>query len=144
MTKVPVSMTLFEYRGKRYPRHSGGDDYVRLQTDGPPSHEIFPDAIEFNDDPSDPWVKLPRSAISGRYAQEVTATWHGVPVTIDERVRHGLSRGMVTIRYEGVEPATARAAGLTGNQNDGWSALVSPDEVERVHVETTRLPPVRE
>ena len=89
-------------------------------------------------------MKLPRSAISGRYAQEVTATWHGVPVTIDERVRRGLSRGMVTIRYEGVDPATALAAGLTGNQNDGWSALVSPDEVERVHVETTRLPPVRE
>ena len=92
MTNVPVSETLFEYRGKRYARHSGGDDYVRLQTDGPPSHEKFPDAIEFNDDPHDPWVKLPRSAISARYAQEVTATWHGVPVVIDGRVRRGLSQ----------------------------------------------------
>lgn len=74
---------------------------------------------------------------------KVTATWHGVPVIIDERVRRGLSRGMVTIRYDGVEPATAIAAGLTGNQNDGWSALVSPDEVDKVHVKTTRLPLVR-
>ncbi|MBQ9915599.1 MAG: hypothetical protein IJO71_00155 [Microbacterium sp.] len=63
---------------------------------------------------------------------------------IDDRVRRGSRRGMVMIRYDGVEPATALAAGLRGNQNAGWSALVSPDEVERVHVETTRLPPVRE
>lgn len=144
MTKVPITETLLEYRGERYPLHSGGDGYVRLRTDGSPSHEKFPDAIEFNDDPHDPWVRLPRSAVSARYAQKVTATWHGVPVIIGERVRRGLSRGMVAIRYAGVEPATAIAAGLRGNQNDGWSALVSPDEVERVHVETTRFPLVRE
>ncbi|MFF8186646.1 hypothetical protein ACF044_05240 [Microbacterium sp. NPDC016588] len=63
---------------------------------------------------------------------------------IDDRVRRGHSPGMVTIRHDGVEPATAIAAGLRGNQNDGWSALVSPDEVERVHAEMTRLPLVRE
>lgn len=144
MTEVPVSMTLFEDRGERYPFHSGGDSYVRLQTDGPPSHEDFPDAMEFDDDPSGPWVKLPRSALSARYAQKVTATWRGVPVIIGERVRRGLSRGMVMIRYDGGEPATAIAAGLRGNQDDGWSALVSPDEVENVRVETTRPPRARE
>ncbi|SIS00275.1 hypothetical protein SAMN05880568_2318 [Microbacterium sp. RURRCA19A] len=48
------------------------------------------------------------------------------------------------IRYDDDEPATALAAGLRGNQNDGWSALVSPDEVENVRVETTQLPLVRE
>ncbi|WP_230006696.1 hypothetical protein [Microbacterium sp. Bi128] len=51
---------------------------------------------------------------------------------------------MVTIRYGGVDLATALAAGLSGNQNDGWSALVSLGEVENVRVETTRLPLVRE
>lgn len=56
------------------------------------------------------------------------------------RMRRGLSRGMVMIRYDGIEPSTAIAAGPTDNQNGGWSALVSPDEVERVQVETTRLP----
>ncbi|KZE39625.1 hypothetical protein [Microbacterium sp. T32] len=144
MTNVPVSQTLLEYRGERYPLHSGGDGYVRLQTDGAPSHQNFPDAIEFNDDPHDPWVKLPRTALSARYAQKVTARWHGVPVIVGERVRRGLSRGMVMIRHEGVEPATAIAAGLRGNRNDGWSALVSPYELERVRVKTTRLPLVRE
>ncbi|WP_139327418.1 hypothetical protein [Microbacterium sp. RURRCA19A] len=63
---------------------------------------------------------------------------------IDDRVGRGPRRGMVMIRYDDDEPATALAAGLRGNQNDGWSALVSPDEVENVRVETTQLPLVRE
>lgn len=63
---------------------------------------------------------------------------------IGDRVKRGLRRGMVTIRYGGVDLATALAAGLSGNQNDGWSALVSLGEVENVRVETTRLPLVRE
>ncbi|MDI9891383.1 hypothetical protein QM517_09470 [Rhodococcus sp. IEGM 1404] len=47
-------------------------------------------------------------------------------------MRRGLSRGMVMIRYDGIEPSTA-IAGPRDDQNGGWSALVSPDEVERVH-----------
>lgn len=72
MLTIPVSETQFEYRGQRYSRHSGGDDYVRLQTNGSPSREDFPDALEINQEPLDPWVKLPRHVISGRFSQEVT------------------------------------------------------------------------
>ena len=137
---LPVSEALFEYRGKRYSWHSGGDDYLRLQTDRIPTAEEFPDATEINADPHDPWVKLPRRAVTARFSQEVTGTWHGVPVSVSQRVRAGLQRGMVTVRYAGREPDAAESAGMSGNQYDGWSALVSPDEIEDVHVETTRLP----
>jgi hypothetical protein len=139
---IPVSETQFEYRGKRYSRHSGGDDYVRLVTNDAPTREAFPDAIEINDDPQDPWVKLPRRVISARYAQEVTGTWHGVPVTVGERIRTGLRRGMVRVWYAGTTPDEALAAGLDGNQNDGWSALTQPSDVGDVHVESTRHPMV--
>lgn len=139
---LPVSETLFEYRGKRYPWHSGGDDYLRLQTDHTPTAADFPDATEINADPHDPWVKLPRRAVTARFAQEVSGTWHGVPVHVGSRVKRGLERGMVTVWYAGKEPDAAVSAGLSGNQNDGWSALVAPDEVEDVRVETTRLPMV--
>ncbi|MCI9859038.1 hypothetical protein [Microbacterium proteolyticum] len=139
---MPVSETQFEYRGKRYSRHSGGDDYVRLVTDNAPTREAFPDAIEMNDDPQDPWVKLPRRVISARFAQEVTGTWHGVPVTVGERIRTGLRRGMVRVWYAGTTPDEALAAGLDGNQNDGWSALAQPSDVGDVHVESTRHPMV--
>ncbi|MEV8274635.1 hypothetical protein [Microbacterium sp. NPDC077184] len=40
----------------------------------------------------------------------------------------------------GTAPDAAVAAGLSGNQNDGWSALVSPDEVAEISVEITRHP----
>ena len=137
---IPVRETLLEYRGSRFSWFSGGDDHVYVRTDGPPVHDDFPDAVEFSDDAGDPWVKLPRRAISARYSQRVTGTWHGVPVTVSERVRGGLRRGMVEIWYAGTEPDAAVGAGFSGNQNDGWSALVSPDEVADVRVEITRHP----
>lgn len=135
---IPVSETQFEYRGKRYSRHSGGDEDVRLLTDDAPTREAFPDAIEMNDDPQDQWVELPWRVISARYTQEVTGTWHGVPVTVGERIKRGLRRGMVRVWYAGTTPDEALAAGLDGNQNDGWSTLVQPSEVDDVHVESTR------
>jgi len=96
--------------------------------------------MEINEDPADPWVKLPRQVISGRFAQEVTGTWHGVPISVDERVKRGTNRGKIVIFFTGTQPEVALQAGFSGNQNEGWSALVSPDEIEDVHVETTRLP----
>lgn len=137
---IPVTGTLLEYRGQRYPLHSGGDDFVRLATPAPPRHADFPDALEVNDDPLDPWVKLSRNTLTARFSQVVTGTWHGVPVKVGERVRRGLNRGMIIVRYNGREPAEALSAGLTGNQNDGWSAMVRPEEIENLNVETTRLP----
>lgn len=142
MSDIPVSETLYDYRGGRYPYHSGGDGFVRIRVEHTPTRDQFPDALELHDDPREPWVALPFSAPSARYAQEVSGTWHGVPVTVGERVKRGLRRGMVRVWYAGAEPDEALAAGLDGNQNDGWSALVQPDEVANVRVETTRLPMV--
>lgn len=140
MPGLPESETLYEYRGRRYPYHSGGDGFVRIGVNNTPTRDEFPDALELHDDPREPWVTLPLSAPSACYSQDVTGMWHGVPVTVDGRVRRGLRRGMVIVRYAGADPDAALAAGLSGNQNDGWSALVQPDEVEDVHVETTRHP----
>ncbi len=39
-----------------------------------------------------------------------------------------------------VRLAEAVAAGLYGNQNDGWSALVDPDEIEDIVVTETLYP----
>ena len=142
MSDIPVSETQYEYRGRRYSYHSGGEGFVRVNVVGTPTQEQFPDALELHDDPREPWVKLPFSAPSAYFSQKVTGTWHGVPVTVGERVRRGLDRGMIIVRYNGREPDEALAAGLTGNQNDGWSALVAPGEIEDIAVETTRHPMV--
>jgi len=98
--------------------------------------------MEVNDDPLDPWVKLSRDTLTARFSQVVTGTWHGVAIKVSERVRRGLDRGMIIVRYTGREPAEALSAGLTDNQNDGWSATVAPEEIENVNVETTRHPMV--
>lgn len=137
---IPVTGTLLEYRGQRYSLHSGGDGFVRLATATPPRNEDFPDALEVSDDPLDPWVKLSPHTLTARFSQVVTGTWHGVPVKVGERVRRGLNRGMIIVRYNGREPAEALSAGLRGNQNDGWSATVGPEEIENLTVEMTRLP----
>lgn len=143
MSEIPVSETQYDYRGRRYSYHSGGDDFVRVNVESGPTRDEFPDALELHDDPREPWVKLPFSALSAYFSQEVTGTWHGVPVSVGPRVKRGLERGMVTVWYEGTEPDAALAAGMSGNPNDGWSALVAPDEVEDVHVASTRHPVVR-
>ena len=137
---IPVTGTLLEYRGQRYPLHSGGDGFVRLATPTPPRREDFPDAFEVNDDPLDPWVKLSPDALTARFSQVVTGTWHGVAVKVGERVRRGSNRGMIIVRYDGRNPEEALFAGLTGNQNDGWSAMVASEEIRDLHVETTELP----
>jgi len=142
MPEIPVSETQYDYRGRRYSYHSGGDGFVRVNVASRPTQDDFPDALELHDDPREPWVKLPFSALSAYFSQKVTGTWHGVPVSVGPRVRAGLQRGMVTVWYAGREPDTAESAGMSGNQYDGWSALVSPDEIEDVHVETTRHPMV--
>lgn len=140
MAELPFSETLYEYKGRLYPYHSGDNDAVRVSVEDPPTREDFPDALELHDDPREPWVKLPFTAVSAYYSQDVAGTWPGVPIRVGERAKRGLHRGMVKVWYAGDEPDAALAAGLSGNQNDGWSALVPPSEVENVRIERTRHP----
>jgi len=137
---IPVSDTFFEYRGRRYRRQSGGDDFVRVYTDAQPTIDTFPDAQDFSVGGDQPWVALPRDVLTARYSQEVTGRWRGTSVRVEGVVPR--SGGKVTIRYLGNCPDEAVSAGFDGNQNDGWSATVPPSEVEDVRVETTKHPMV--
>ena len=75
-----------------------------------------------------------------RRRQAVYGRWHGVPVSVDSVVRRGLRRGLVNIAYAGNLPHEAIAAGLHGNQNDGWFEQVDPAEIEDVTIEETKFP----
>lgn len=138
MTTIPTSASFLEYRGKRYRHHSGGRDYVRVEVEGAPTLERFPEALEFSADPADPWVMLPRSVFDAVYRQTVRGRWHGAPVEVGSAVPSGLKRGKVTVYYDGVLPDEAFAAGFAGDQYMGWEAVVLPEEVEDIRVETTR------
>ncbi|MBD3942202.1 hypothetical protein IF188_10895 [Microbacterium sp. NEAU-LLC] len=143
MTEIQTFATFLEYRGGRLRYRSGGDTWVRVDVDGEPTLERFPDALEMGSDPGDPWVMLPKSVFDAVYRREVFGRWNGVRVAVESIVRRGLRRGSAVIRYEGILPAEAIAAGLTGSQNDGWTALVDPSEVEDVTVTETMFPMAR-
>ncbi|TDN91322.1 hypothetical protein [Microbacterium sp. BK668] len=83
---------------------------------------------------------LPNSAFDALYERRVTGWWHGVPVEVRFVVKSGLSRGRFQIAYAGSKPDEAVAAGLRGNQNDGWEATVDPAEIEDVTVDETVYP----
>lgn len=89
---IPVTGTLLEYRGQRYPLHSGGDVFVRLATPTPPRDEDFPDALELNDDPLDPWVK---QAHRGPIAPGFGASGGGVQVELPLPVNVMIGLGMM-------------------------------------------------
>jgi hypothetical protein len=138
MTEIPTDAAFYEYRGQRYRFHSGGKGYARVEVEGVPTLERFPEALEFSADPTEPWVMLPESVFDVLYRQTVRGRWHGAPVTVVSVVKHGLRRGLVTVNYDGVFPDEAVAAGFSGNQYSGWTALVPPEEIEDISVETTR------
>jgi len=138
MTDIPTDAEFYEYRGQRYRLHSGGRDYARIEVDGVPTLERFPEALELSTDPNHPWVMLPRSVFDALYHQTARGRWHGAPVSIVSVVRHGVKRGLVTVTYDGSQPDEAVAAGFSGNQYMGWEALVPADEIEDIRVEVTR------
>lgn len=140
MASIPVSDLFYEYQGERFRYRSSGDDFVRVRVEGELARDRFPDALEFSDDPTEPWVMLPLSAFTAVYRQVVSGRWHGAPVTVGEMIKLGLNRGLVTVWYAGDCPDEAVAAGFSGNQYHGWSAEVPPSEVEDIQVETTRQP----
>ncbi|MDW4573514.1 hypothetical protein R8Z57_12090 [Microbacterium sp. M3] len=139
MDEIPTNATLYEYRGETFLRHSGGGTYKRVWVDGPLTHERFPDALEFSSDPGEPWVMLPTVAFDAGFRRTVFANWHGEPVVVESVIRIGLRRGLVRIAYVGNHPDQAVAAGLSGDQFNGWSAEVLPSELEEIHVEMSEF-----
>jgi len=130
----------FEYKGQRLKYHSGGGTWKRVEAEGELNLQRFPEALEFSSDPTDPWVMLPNSVFDVLYVRTVSGRWHGVPVQVEAVVKRGLTKGQVDIAYTGVRPDEAIAAGLHGNQNDGWRATVDPSEIEDVAVDETMYP----
>ncbi|MEZ3161983.1 hypothetical protein AB1K54_15820 [Microbacterium sp. BWT-B31] len=63
-----------------------------------------------------------------------------MPVSVGSTIRSGPRRGLVEIFYTGNRPDEAVAAGLRGNQNDGWHAEVQPSEIDDISVTETMYP----
>lgn len=143
MDGIATFATFLEYKGRKLLLRSAGDTWACVQVDGELTLDRFPEALEFSSDPDDEWVVLPRAAFDASFRQEAFGLWHGVRVAIESVVRHGLQRGLVNVRYDGKRPDEAIAAGLRGNQNDGWSATVDPLEITDVVVTETMYPMVR-
>ena len=140
MTDVETPARFFEYKGRRLKYHSGGGTWKRVEAPGDLTLEQFPEALEFSSDPADPWVMLPNAVFDALYVRTVSGRWHGVPVEVESVIKRGLSKGQVEIAYTGTQPDEAIAAGLRGNQNDGWRATVDPAEIEDVAVDETMYP----
>jgi hypothetical protein len=140
MTEIATFARFLEYRGQKLRFRSGGDTWARVQVDGELTLDRFPEALEFSTDVNDPWVMLPKTAFDATYRQEVFGIWRGVRVAVESVVKRGLDRGLVNISYEGSLPEEAIAAGLRGNQNDGWYALVDPTEIEEITISETMFP----
>jgi hypothetical protein len=138
---IPTGGSYYGYRGQTYPAVAVAADWVGLPLDGDGTPtERFPDAIEFVTGASGPWAKVPRDALDAAYTRHVHARWRDVPVAVGSIVRRGPTRGLVVISYEGSDPAEAVAAGLDGDQFNGWSAKVDPAEVEIVRDEMVQRP----
>lgn len=140
MDGFEASATFLEYKGDKLRVHSFGGSYVRVEVAPPLTLDRFPEALEFSSDADDAWVMLPMSVFDTRHEQTVNGRWRGVAVAVDSVVKRGLNRGLARIQYEGTHPDEAVAAGLHGNQNDGWSALVPPSEIEDIVVTETVSP----
>ena len=143
MAEFELPATFLEYKGTRLRFRSGGGTWQRVDVDEPLTLERFPEALEFSSDPDDPWVMLPTSAFDARYKRTVSGRWHGAPISVGAMIKRGLNRGLVTIYYEGDSPDEAIAAGLRGDQRDGWSAVIAPSEIDEITVTETMFPMVR-
>lgn len=130
-----TSDTYFDYRGTTYVESFVGDDWVATELDGR-SPDDFPDAIEFGEGRSGPWVKLPISALTRLWRETVHARWRGADVTVGSR--RVVTASKVVLYFIG-PPKVARELGMEGDQYMGWSIVVPADEVEVVNVETKEL-----
>ncbi|WP_395638158.1 hypothetical protein [Pseudolysinimonas sp.] len=137
---VPSSGSYYGYRGEIFPLVTFAKEWVGLPLVG--DAERFPDAIEVHAGPGEAWVKIPRSALDGAYRRRVQGRWNGVLIDVGSVVRGGPDRGRVSVSYAGADPAEAIAAGLMGDQYNGWSAAVDAAEIEVVSDEMVARPVV--
>ena len=140
MRALVTSAPFYEYRGELFRLHSGSATAKRVWVEGDLNPERFPDALEFSDDPAEPWVLLPAEALDARFQRTVSGRWNGLPVHVVSQVeRRGVNRGLVRISYAGDRPDDAIAAGLAGDQYNGWGGEVPPSEISGISVEMTEM-----
>jgi hypothetical protein len=137
-SRPPAGGSYYGYRGVIYPAVTVAKEWVGLPADQ--GADGFPDALEVHDGPGRAWVKIPRTALDAAFTRTVHARWHGVPVVVGGTVARGPAQGRVTVVYEGSDPAEAVAAGLLGDQYNGWAAEVDPAEIDVVADEMVSRP----
>jgi hypothetical protein len=135
MGDILVSGAQAEYRGKRFRILFGGDDWVALRAE---AGDDVPDAFARGESPtspghSEPWAKVPMSAVDGVVDVLVSGTIAGQSVSL----RRQLPDGRIGVEFVG-PPAVAKKLGLDGDQYMGWTGLFAPEELEDIRVEETR------
>lgn len=137
-SRPPAGGSYYGYRGNIYPAVAVAKEWVGLPVEQ--GADDFPDAIEVHDVPGQAWVEIPGTALDAAFTRTVHARWHGVPVAVGGTVAAGPAQGRVTVVYEGSDPAEAVAAGLVGDQYNGWAAEVDPAEIDVVSDEMVSRP----
>ena len=134
MTEFVTSATIHQYRGELYRMLFVGDDYAAVVIDAATPHDRFPDAVEFGVAHGESWVKLPLASLEATFDRTVFGRWNGVPVLVSRLFTDGPAQGLVKVVYVKGSAAEAAAAGIPGNEYDGWRKNVDPAEVEIVDV----------
>lgn len=135
MNAVPVAGAIAEYPGMRFRILFSGNDWVALRAE---AGDEVPDAFARGESltspgHSEPWVKVPMSAIDGVVDVIVSGTIAGQSVSL----RLQLPDGRIGVEFGG-PPAVAKELGLDGDQYMGWTGPFAPEELKDIHVEETR------
>jgi hypothetical protein len=121
------------YRGRRLPAVFFGAGSVGVPADNSDSaNSDFPDATEFGEGRSGPWVRLPESALTRLCSVTVRVEWRG------EVFGLGKVLGEEALLYGGT-PARAAELGLEGDQYMGYSVTVPLSQVTLVEVEEREI-----
>lgn len=121
------------YQGRAYCEPFSEPDGIVLMT----AHERrrdFPDALKSGEGKRGPWVKVPRSSVSRRVRRTPVFSWRDIEVRVIGD--HG---DRFTILHE-IDPVAAAGRGMTGDQREGWTAVVSSDELTLLRVDELEVP----
>lgn len=132
---MPVTGAVAEYRGSRYRVLFGNSEWYALRVD---RDVEIPDAIARGERRlppagTEPWAKVPISAIDGVVDIRVKGFVRGEKVSLQSQ----LSDGRIQVGFVG-SPAVAEKLGLEGDQHMGWIGFFDPDEFSDIQVEETR------
>ncbi len=135
MAEIPVGGAFAEYRGRRLRIAFHRDGWVALRANPGPA---VPDGFESGESHvgygyTEPWVKVPKTALDGIVALRVTGKIAGQTVSLQKR----MPDGRISVEFIG-PPAIARQIGMEGDQYMGWSGLFEPEVFEDIEVEETR------